>query len=229
MTGSTSTFLVVSEADYPVGQVTVVAGEDGLVAILFDPAGVEILAGLSGVEVLGVDDVAATGVDAKDLGAEDVIAEDPKAGNIENAAGTEQSVRSAARAASGHLEQAHRELGEYFAGERTQFDVVLDLATLRRLSAPGSSPFQQTVQRAMTAIPYGETQSYGELAASIGNPGAARAVGSACANNPFPIVVPCHRVVRADGSQGHYTGGKHIKETLLALERVVAQQKQESL
>ena len=224
MAGSTSTYLVVSEADYPVGQVTVVAGEDGLVAILFDPSGVEVLAGLGGVDVVRVD---APNADA-------LRADDPNAEDTTHAAGTEESVQtesvqtepvqtepvqSAARAASGHLAQAHRELGEYFAGERTQFDVVLDLATLRRLSAPGSSPFQQTVQQAMTAIPYGETQSYGELAASIGNPGAARAVGSACANNPFPIVVPCHRVVRADGSQGQYTGGKHIKETLLALEQ----------
>ena len=78
--------------------------------------------------------------------------------------------------------------------------------------------FRRTVIEHLTDIGYGSTASYGDLAKAAGNPKAARAVGSACANNPVPVVVPCHRVVRSDGSIGHYLGGTDAKRALLDLE-----------
>ncbi|MEE8522805.1 MAG: methylated-DNA--[protein]-cysteine S-methyltransferase [Thermoanaerobaculia bacterium] len=104
---------------------------------------------------------------------------------------------------------AVEQLREYFAGERRHFD--LDLA-------PRGSGFQQQVWRYLTGIPFGETRSYGEIAEHLGRPGAARAVGRANATNPIPIVVPCHRVVGADGSLTGYVGGLAIKQGLLELE-----------
>jgi len=74
------------------------------------------------------------------------------------------------------------------------------------------------VQRHLTEIPYGRTESYGEVASLVGNPRAVRAVGSACATNPLPVVVPCHRVLRTGGALGGYVGGLHVKTALLALE-----------
>jgi methylated-DNA-[protein]-cysteine S-methyltransferase len=102
------------------------------------------------------------------------------------------------------------QLEEYFAGERTVFDL--------ELAAEGTA-FQKEVWRALTRIPYGTTLSYGELAAALGRPGAARAVGAANARNPLSIVVPCHRVIGRDGSLTGYAGGEQKKERLLALER----------
>jgi methylated-DNA-[protein]-cysteine S-methyltransferase len=113
--------------------------------------------------------------------------------------------------APSRLEPAARQIGEYFAGRRTSFDVALD----RRLS----HGFRGLVQRHLPDISYGHTQSYREVAIQVGNPGAVRAVGSACATNPLPVVVPCHRVLRADGSLGGYVGGPDAKATLLQLER----------
>lgn len=104
------------------------------------------------------------------------------------------------------------ELADYFAGTRKVFEVPLDFSL--------SAGFRETVQRYLPQIAYGRTQSYREVAEVIGNPGAVRAVGSACATNPLPIVVPCHRVLRSDGSLGGYRGGLPIKRTLLALEQV---------
>lgn len=101
------------------------------------------------------------------------------------------------------------QLGEYFAGERRRFDLAL---------APRGTEFQRRVWRALTEIPYGRTISYGELARRIGNPSASRAVGLANGANPLPIVVPCHRVIGADGSLTGFGGGLPIKRKLLALE-----------
>jgi methylated-DNA-[protein]-cysteine S-methyltransferase len=107
------------------------------------------------------------------------------------------------------LAPAVRQLREYFAGHRRAFDLAL---------APAGTAFQKRVWQALTAIPWGETISYGELARRIGNPRAARAVGLATGANPLPIVVPCHRVIGADGSLTGFGGGLAIKQMLLALE-----------
>lgn len=103
------------------------------------------------------------------------------------------------------------ELEEYFAGERHEFDVPLDYAL--------SSGFRQIVQRFLPRIGYGHTRSYKEVAELVGNPRAVQAVGTACATNPLPVVVPCHRVLRTDGSLGGYIGGLDAKTTLLSLEK----------
>lgn len=105
------------------------------------------------------------------------------------------------------------QLTEYFAGERTVFDVPL--------RSEGTA-FQQQVWGALRAIPYGQTRTYGELAAAIGAPRAARAVGLANAHNPIAVIVPCHRVVGADGSLTGYAGGLERKQRLLDLESVGA-------
>jgi methylated-DNA-[protein]-cysteine S-methyltransferase len=105
------------------------------------------------------------------------------------------------------------ELEEYFAGRRRDFDLPL---------APEGTEFQRSVWRALRRIPYGETVSYGELARRIGNPRASRAVGLANGANPIPIIVPCHRVIGADGSLTGFGGGLEIKGKLLALERTHA-------
>jgi O-6-methylguanine DNA methyltransferase len=101
------------------------------------------------------------------------------------------------------------QLLEYFAGERRSFDLEL---------APRGSRFQQQVWRYLAGIPFGETRSYGEIAEILGCPGGARAVGRANATNPVAVVVPCHRVVGADGSLTGYAGGLPIKKALLELE-----------
>ena len=105
-----------------------------------------------------------------------------------------------------------RELSEYAAGRRTTFDLPLALA---------GSEWQKTVWMELTCIPYGETRSYGEIADSLGRPGAARAVGGANAANNLPLVVPCHRVISADGTLGGFNGGLYLKERLLEHERLV--------
>lgn len=107
------------------------------------------------------------------------------------------------------LAEAVRQLRAYFAGERRSFDLPL---------APAGSEFQLAVWRGLRDIPYGRTESYGELARRIGRPKAIRAVGAANGANPLPIVVPCHRVIGADGSLTGYGGGLERKRTLLALE-----------
>lgn len=109
------------------------------------------------------------------------------------------------------LDTAAREIEEYFAGRRTVFDLPVDLSL--------SHGFRQLVQQQLAQIGYGKTRSYGQVAAMVGSPKAVRAVGTACATNPVPIVVPCHRVVRADGSLGGYAGGPEAKHTLLTLEQ----------
>jgi methylated-DNA-[protein]-cysteine S-methyltransferase len=112
--------------------------------------------------------------------------------------------------APARLDTTARELEEYFTGTRHAFDVPLDW----RLSAG----FRATVLHRLPDIGYGHTASYAAVAALAGNPKAVRAVGSACATNPLPVVVPCHRVVRSDGSMGGYLGGIEAKRTLLTLE-----------
>jgi methylated-DNA-[protein]-cysteine S-methyltransferase len=107
------------------------------------------------------------------------------------------------------LAAARRQLSEYFAGERTTFDLPL---------RPAGAPFQLRVWDALLRIPYGETATYGELAREVGHPGAARAVGAANGRNPIAIVVPCHRVIGADGTLTGYAGGLECKRALLDLE-----------
>ena len=102
------------------------------------------------------------------------------------------------------------QLGEYFAGRRTDFDLPLD---------PHGTPFQRAVWTALQAIPHGVTTSYGALAARLGRPRAARAVGAANGQNPISIVIPCHRVIGANGTLTGYAGGLERKQALLELEQ----------
>lgn len=108
------------------------------------------------------------------------------------------------------LELALLELAEYFAGKRREFTVPL---------APEGTAFQRRVWGALREIPYGTTASYGEIAARIGNPRAAMAVGQANSRNPIPVIIPCHRVIGAGGQLVGYTGGLEIKRALLAIEK----------
>lgn len=108
------------------------------------------------------------------------------------------------------IRSASAQLRAYFGGERTTFDLPL---------RPGGTPFERRVWDALREIPYGETTSYGALAARIGEPGAARAVGRANGRNPIPVIVPCHRVIGADGSLTGFGGGIACKRALLDLER----------
>jgi methylated-DNA-[protein]-cysteine S-methyltransferase len=108
------------------------------------------------------------------------------------------------------LDATARELDEYFAKRRRAFDLQLDLSL--------SKGFRQLVQKHLPDIGYGQTRSYRQVAQLVGNPKAIRAVGTACATNPLPVVVPCHRVLRTDGKLGGYIGGPVAKTTLLNLE-----------
>ena len=110
------------------------------------------------------------------------------------------------------LDGAAAQLDEYFNGRRRAFDVAIDFQL--------AHGFRRTVLTHLRDVAYGETASYAMLAAASGSPNAVRAVGSACANNPLPLVVPCHRVVRSDGSIGRYRGGTAAKQALLAMEAV---------
>jgi len=112
--------------------------------------------------------------------------------------------------APARLDATARELDEYFAGRRHSFDLPLDWQL--------AHGFRRTVLTHLTDIGYGRTASYAAVAQLAGSPKAVRAVGTACATNPLPIVVPCHRVVRSDGSMGGYLGGVDAKRTLLTLE-----------
>ena len=112
----------------------------------------------------------------------------------------------------GRTARARGELREYYAGERREFGLPILLV---------GSEWQKAVWRELTRIPYGETRSYGEIADRLDRPGAARAVGRANATNRLPLVVPCHRVIAADGTLGGFNGGLHLKERLLEHERRV--------
>jgi methylated-DNA-[protein]-cysteine S-methyltransferase len=111
------------------------------------------------------------------------------------------------------LREARQQLDEYFGGERREFSLVLD--------ADGTE-FQRSVWRALRGIPYGATASYGDIAKRIRNPKAVRAVGLANGRNPISIIIPCHRVIGADGSLTGYGGGNERKRFLLALEKLHA-------
>jgi methylated-DNA-[protein]-cysteine S-methyltransferase len=108
------------------------------------------------------------------------------------------------------LDMAARELDEYFSRQRRVFNLPLDFSL--------SSGFRQLVQRHLPEIGYGQTRTYRQVAELVGNPKAIRAVGTACATNPLPVVVPCHRVLRSDGTPGGYVGGPGAKKALLSLE-----------
>lgn len=103
-----------------------------------------------------------------------------------------------------------QQLDEYFQGNRTQFDMSLDFA---------GTPFQVAVWEELLKIPYGHTRTYGDVARTLGKPGAARAVGMANHQNPIPVVIPCHRVVGQDGSLTGYAGGLQLKQQLLSIEQ----------
>lgn len=109
------------------------------------------------------------------------------------------------------LDRERRELEDYFAGRRHDFELPIDW----RLS----HGFLLRARQGIAAIPYGETRTYTDLARGAGNERAVRAAGSACSRNPIPLVVPCHRVLRSDGSLGGYAGGLEMKEKLLEMER----------
>ena len=111
------------------------------------------------------------------------------------------------------LLETERQLGEYFSGTRTEFDLPLE---------PNGSEFQKKVWRNLREIPFGQTRSYLDLAKTVGSAKAVRAVGAANGKNPLSIVVPCHRVVGANGSLTGFAGGLDVKATLLALEATAA-------
>ena len=125
-----------------------------------------------------------------------------------------RTVSSRILRAPARLDPAARQLEEYFEGRRRAFQVPLDL----RLSRG----FRREVLEYLRRIDYGRTESYTEVARATGRPTAIRAVGSACATNPLPLVVPCHRVLRSDGSLGGYLGGLEAKRTLLTLEALTS-------
>jgi len=131
---------------------------------------------------------------------------------IEFGAGRTSRSAPESRAADRILADACRQLGEYFAGRRRKFSLPLVIA---------GTPFERSVWEALRAIPYGRTVSYGQLAAALGRPGAARAVGRATGSNPLPIVIPCHRVVGSRGELTGFGGGLSAKQRLLELEGVV--------
>src|SRR5207248_4670388 len=107
------------------------------------------------------------------------------------------------------LDDVRRELDEYFEGRRREFDLPLDLRV---------APFNEAVLHELARVPYGRTETYGALAARVGRPRAARAVGTVMNRNPIPIVLPCHRIVGANGSLTGYAGGLDVKRRLLQLE-----------
>lgn len=111
---------------------------------------------------------------------------------------------------SRRVDDVARQIDEYFAGRRRLFEVPVDLQL--------SKGFRRAVLTHLMEIPYGVRESYAVVAESAGNPRAVRAAGSACATNPIPLVVPCHRVVRSDGTYGQYRGGPEAKHMLLTLE-----------
>jgi methylated-DNA-[protein]-cysteine S-methyltransferase len=135
--------------------------------------------------------------------------QDPEATVDEIARAAGPRVLRAPRAVDG----ARRELEEYFAGRRQAFDVSLDLR--------GTTTFTAGVLAELAHVPYGQTATYSELARRVGRPRAARAVGTVMHNNPIPIVLPCHRIVGADGSLTGYGGGLDVKQHLLRLEGAI--------
>lgn len=126
---------------------------------------------------------------------------------------TPERMAAASQAESPAGAALRRQLDEFFAGERREFDIPL---------APRGTGFQKSVWAELVKIPFGETISYGELARRLGNPSASRAVGRANATNPIALIVPCHRVIGANGTLTGYAGGIERKEQMLAWEQSVA-------
>jgi methylated-DNA-[protein]-cysteine S-methyltransferase len=120
------------------------------------------------------------------------------------------NLESSSNPAHALIKKTCKQLDEYFAGERKEFNLPLSLQ---------GTAFQQKVWKQLQAIPYGKTISYAQLAQSIGNPKACRAVGSANGKNPISVIIPCHRVIAADGSLGGYASGLDVKRQLLELEK----------
>ncbi len=120
-----------------------------------------------------------------------------------------------ARRAENDFIEIRRALMDYFRGERVEFSSPVDL------ELEGCTGFQQDVWQATARISYGQLRSYGWIASEIGRPRAARAVGQALGANRLPIIIPCHRVIRSDGSLGGFSGGLHWKEELIKLEEAV--------
>lgn len=112
------------------------------------------------------------------------------------------------------LSAASQQFAQYFSGQRHMFDLELD-----ERFCPAENTIYRQVQNLLSAVPYGATVSYSHLAKLLGRPGASRAVGTGCARNPIPIVIPCHRIVRANGELGAYLGGTEVKAYLLELEQ----------
>lgn len=123
---------------------------------------------------------------------------------------TPQPCVAAGSAAQAHLDQAIAELGRFFAGEPRSFTLTL---------APRGTAFQRVVWQAVAAVPFGETRTYAAIAATLGSPRAARAVGHANGANPLPVVIPCHRLIGGDGRLRGYAGGLQMKQWLLDHER----------
>lgn len=113
------------------------------------------------------------------------------------------------------LEEAARQLDEYFKGQRKEFTVPLE---------PHGTSFQERVWKELLNIPYGEAISYGELARRCDNPKGARAIGGAVGKNPIGVIIPCHRIISGDGTLGGYTGGTDFKKLLLKLEGITWKQ-----
>ena len=139
-----------------------------------------------------------------------VVQEDGELVRLAMSPPTELDAETLGESSDAGLGEVVRQLGEYFAGERTAFDLPL---------RPYGSPFELAVWDQLTRIPYGETRSYGHVAAAVGEPGGAQAVGAANGRNPLAIVVPCHRVIGADGSLVGFGGGLPRKRFLLDLEQ----------
>jgi len=133
---------------------------------------------------------------------------------LQDAAPADAAPASASPRATDLWDQALTQLVEYFHGERSIFQLPVDLSDC--------TPFEREVLAATAAIPYGEVRSYKWLAERVGRPGAARAIGNALHNNPVPVIIPCHRIVKSDGSLGGYAFGAAWKTRLLALEQATA-------
>jgi methylated-DNA-[protein]-cysteine S-methyltransferase len=133
---------------------------------------------------------------------------DRQVAGVERASATP---KGSTRTHSPLMKELRVQLSEYFAGQRRAFDLPLK---------PSGTPFQRRVWKRMARIPFGQTLSYGDLAAAVGTPGGARAVGAVCGRNPWLILVPCHRVLAAHGKIGGFSGGVGLKRRILALENV---------
>lgn len=167
------------------------------------------LCGVNSLHVLATEQgIRGIGFAGENWGAVDELAEDVASRHV---AGRHVAGRHAAEE---HIEEAARQLEEYLAGERREFTVPVDFSGV-------ATPFRRRATEALAQIPYGETITYAQLAALAGNPRAVRAAASACARNPLPILYPCHRVIRSDGSLGEYRGGAETKRALLEMERAL--------